>query len=298
MAHRGKGANHVWTIEEDAKLVESIVELKRSGNWDGESGSGLKKGYQKELEKILQEKLPGHCLKEKPHIESRCKLLKKQYHAIYDVLANGELSGFGWDEDRKCVTASADVWDDYLKSHPDCTFMRNKPFPYYDQLALVWGKDRANGINAEAPIDVIEDLERDQNMDGAVEESDDDSVRIIPPRTTSRGEGTSKKSERKRRRSSDGLIVSLERMTNTLTAQMDKSDDQTAKYMESFVGVEQERKDNRRKLNGELQKIEVLTNSQRQKAAMKLVRDPDLLDYFFTLDDDSQKEIFLIELLG
>ena len=114
MARRGK-SNHVWTIEEDAKLVESIVELKRSKNWDGESGSGLRKGYQKELEKILQEKLPGNGLKEKPHIESRCKLLKKQYHAIYDVRANGELSGFGWDDERKCVTASADVWDDYLK---------------------------------------------------------------------------------------------------------------------------------------------------------------------------------------
>ncbi|KAH6786760.1 hypothetical protein C2S52_006312 [Perilla frutescens var. hirtella] len=160
MARRGKGANHVWTAEEDMKLVESMVELKKSGNWDGESGSGLKKGHKKELERILEEKLPGHGLREKPHIESRCKLLKKQYHAIYDVRTNGELSGFGWDDARKCLTASKDVWDDYLKSHPDSTFMKHESFPYYDQLALVWGKDRANGMYAEAPRDVIEDLER------------------------------------------------------------------------------------------------------------------------------------------
>ncbi|XP_057788952.1 protein ALP1-like [Salvia miltiorrhiza] len=120
---------------------------------------------------------------------------------------------------------------------------------------------RATGLNAEAPKDVIEDLERDQNVDQADEESDDDSV-------------------------------------HTLTTNMDKSNDQMGKYMESIVGVDQERKDNRRKLNEELQKIEVLTHSQRQRAAMKLVRDPNLLDYFFTLDDHSQKEIFLIELLG
>ncbi|KAH6806086.1 hypothetical protein C2S51_030917 [Perilla frutescens var. frutescens] len=261
MARRGKGANHVWTVEEDAKLVESMVELKRSGNWDGESGTGLKKGHQKELEKILEEKLPGHGLREKPHIESRCKLLKKQYHAIYDVRSSGGLSGFGWDDDTKC-------------SHPDCTFMKHKSFLYYDQLALVWGKDRANGMYAEAPRDVIENLEREDNLNQEDQEFDEDDDHIIPPTTKSRGE-TSKKPERKRRRSADGLILSLERITDALTSNMDKSNEQL-----------------------ELQKIEYLTSGERQKAAMKLVRDPDLLDYFFTIQDDAEKESFMIELLG
>ena len=115
MSRRGKGANHVWSVEEDKILIESMVELKKSGTFDGENGNGLRKGYQKELERMLQEKLLGHGLKEKPHIESRCKTLKKQFSAIYDVRANGELSGFGWDDEKKCVTASADVWSDYLK---------------------------------------------------------------------------------------------------------------------------------------------------------------------------------------
>ncbi|KAH6823450.1 hypothetical protein C2S53_014658 [Perilla frutescens var. hirtella] len=260
MSRRGKGANHVWTIEEDEKLVESMVELKRSGNWDGEGGSGLKKNYQKELERILQDKLPGHGLKEKPHIESRYKLLKKQYYAIYDVRSNGELSGFGWDDDKKCVTASTD-------SHPDCSFMKNKPFPYYDQLSLIWSKDRATGINAETPIDVVKDLEREENVNQEDEELDEDGVHIIPPTTKSQSEG--KKPERKRRRSTDGLILSLERMTDALTSHMDKSNEQMD-----------------------------LMSVEKQKAAMKLVRDPELLDYFFTLQDDAQKETLLLELLA
>ncbi|XP_042019106.1 uncharacterized protein At2g29880-like [Salvia splendens] len=294
MARRGK-SNRVWTIEEDAKLVESIVELKRSKNWDGESGSGLRKGYQKELEKILQEKLPGNGLKEKPHIESRCKLLKKQYHAIYDVRANGELSGFGWDDERKCVTASADVWADYLKSHPDCTFMKNKSFPYFDQLSIVWGKDRAAGLHAEVPLDVVEELDREENVDQVDGESGEDGV---PSLTTPRDEGTSKRLDRKRRRSSDGFISSLERMTNVLVAYMDKSNDQMNKILESVTGGDKEKKDNRHMLYEKLQEIEALTDSQRQKAVMKLVRDPDLLDYFFTLHDEGAKKMFLIELLG
>ncbi|KAH6764233.1 hypothetical protein C2S51_015482 [Perilla frutescens var. frutescens] len=296
MSHRGKGANYVWTIEEDEKLVESMVELKRSGNWDGEGGSGLKKNYKKELERILQDKLPGHGLKEKPHIESRCKLLKKQYYAIYDVRSNGELSGFGWDDDKKCVTASTDVWDDYLKSHPDCSFMKNKSFPYYDQLSLIWSKDRATGINAETPIDVVEDLEREENVNQEDEELDEDGVHIIPPTTKSQREG--KKPERKRSRSTDGLILSLERMTDALTSHMDKSNEQMGKFVETVAGVDQEKKNNRHKLNEELQKIEDLTSVEKQKAAMKLVRDPELLDYFFTLQDDAQKETLLLELLA
>lgn len=236
-------ANHVWSIEEDAKLVESMVELKRSGNWDGESGSGLKKNYQKEIERILQEKLPGRGLKEKPHMESRCKLLKKQYYSIYDVRTNGELSGFGWDDDRKCVTASPDVWNDYLKSHPDCTFMKNKYFPHYDQLALVWGKDRASGVNAETPIDAVEDLDRETNLNQEDGESNEDDVHIIPPPTNSQGEGTSKKSERKRRRSADGLIINLERMTNALTTHMDNSNEQMSNLVQSLVGVDRQKMD-------------------------------------------------------
>ncbi|XP_047948979.1 uncharacterized protein At2g29880-like [Salvia hispanica] len=263
MARRGK-SNHVWTIEEDAKLVESIVELKRSKNWDGESGSGLRKGYQKELEKILQEKLP-------------------------------ELSGFGWDDERKCVTASADVWDDYLKSHPDCTFMKNKSFPYFDQLSIVWGKDRAAGLHAEVLVDVVEELDREENVDQVDGESGEDGV---PSLTTPRDEGTSKRLDRKRRRSSDGFISSLERMTNVFAAHMDKSNDQMNKILESVTGGDKEKKDNRRMLYEKLQEIEALTDSQRQKAAMKLVRDPDLLDYFFTLHDEGAKKMFLIELLG
>lgn len=43
MVHN-KGANHVWSIEDDKMLVELMVELKKSGKWDGESGTGLKKG--------------------------------------------------------------------------------------------------------------------------------------------------------------------------------------------------------------------------------------------------------------
>ena len=111
-----KSSTHVWTQEEDAKLIEAMLELKDKGTFNNTEGKGFKSGYKKELEKMLEEKLPGHGLKEKPHIESCCKTLKKQYHYIYDV-CHYEGSGFGWDDDKKCVTTNADVWDNYLKAN-------------------------------------------------------------------------------------------------------------------------------------------------------------------------------------
>lgn len=86
-------------------------------------------------------------------------------------------------------------------------------------------------------------------------------------------------------------------MNNVFVAYMDKSNDQLSKIAESLTRGEKEEKDNRHKLYEKLQEIEFLTDSQRQKAAIKLVRDPNLLDYFLTLHEDEVKKIFFIELL-
>ncbi|KAG6401191.1 hypothetical protein SASPL_138039 [Salvia splendens] len=164
----------------------------------------------------------------------------------------------------------------------DCTFM-----------SLVWDEDRATGLNAKAPLDVVENLDKDQNVDQVDKESGEDGA---PSITSPRDKGTSKRFERKRR-SSDDLISSLERMANVFIAHFNKSNDQMDEILESFTRGDKERKDNRHKLNEKLQEIEVLIDSQRQRVAMKLVPDPDLLDYFYTLHDDEAKKVFLMELL-
>ena len=56
--------------------------------------SSFKPGYTKALEKYIHNKFLGCTLKANPHIESRVKLLKRQYSAIKDMLGPGA-SGFG-----------------------------------------------------------------------------------------------------------------------------------------------------------------------------------------------------------
>lgn len=62
------------------------------------------------LEKLVQSRIPNSPMKADPHIESRVKTLKKQYHVILEML---QASGFGWDDTEKCMTTTKDVFDDW-----------------------------------------------------------------------------------------------------------------------------------------------------------------------------------------
>lgn len=41
-----------------------------------------------------------------------------------------------------------------MQSHRNVKGLPNKPLPHYDDLAVVFGKDRARGTNSECPVDM------------------------------------------------------------------------------------------------------------------------------------------------
>ncbi|XVF71552.1 hypothetical protein PTKIN_Ptkin12aG0047200 [Pterospermum kingtungense] len=108
---------------------------------------------------MMESRLLESKLKAIPHIESRVKLMKKQYYAIAEMLTVG--SGFGWNNVDKCVTASKDVFDDWVRTHSNAKGMRNKAFPHYDDFAIIFGKDRATGAGAETAADAVEQLDEE-----------------------------------------------------------------------------------------------------------------------------------------
>nr|DAD38925.1 TPA_asm: hypothetical protein HUJ06_013247 [Nelumbo nucifera] len=49
-------------------------------------------------------------------------------------------SGFGWDDVKKCITCEEEVSNGWVKSHPHAKGLRNKLFPFFDDLSINLGE--------------------------------------------------------------------------------------------------------------------------------------------------------------
>ncbi|XP_058111696.1 uncharacterized protein At2g29880-like [Magnolia sinica] len=104
-------------------------------------------GFKKEMYKIVVESVRralGISVMEK-HVSNRLRTLKRLYFEVRDTL---NASWFGWDDDKKLVTTSDDVWDDYIWSHPYAQHVRGKPVRRYDDFVFLFGSNRATGLRA------------------------------------------------------------------------------------------------------------------------------------------------------
>ncbi|TYK05796.1 retrotransposon protein [Cucumis melo var. makuwa] len=63
-------------------------------------------------------------------------------------------SGFGWNDEEKCIITEKELFDNWVRSHPATKGLLNKPFPYYDELTYVFGRDRATGQFVETFVNV------------------------------------------------------------------------------------------------------------------------------------------------
>ncbi|XP_052479248.1 uncharacterized protein At2g29880-like [Gossypium raimondii] len=151
-----RGTKIKWVPEEDAALVSCMVDLHNVRTFNADTG--FKAGYLNELEKMLEKALPNAMLKAKPNIESRIRLLKREWSIVYDMLNDQKNSGFGWDEHRQLVVAEDAVWDSYLKSHKEAAQFRHRTFPYYDQLTAIYARDQATGKDAQSAADVLQEI--------------------------------------------------------------------------------------------------------------------------------------------
>ncbi|KAL2924132.1 Glutamate--tRNA ligase 2 [Bienertia sinuspersici] len=88
-----------WSPSEDRALISAMNDLVDLGGWKTDNGQ-FKNGAYAKLEAIMKQKEPDFEKKAKPHIESRVKLLRKQYDAISEML-NPSASGFGWNDNGK-----------------------------------------------------------------------------------------------------------------------------------------------------------------------------------------------------
>ncbi|XP_038881967.1 uncharacterized protein LOC120073288 [Benincasa hispida] len=73
--------------------------------------------------------------------------------------------GFRWNEEFKSVQMEREIFDFWVRSHPNAKGLWNKPFPHYDELSSVCGKDRATGHYGEPPVVMASNLFREMEDD-------------------------------------------------------------------------------------------------------------------------------------
>ncbi|XP_074588588.1 uncharacterized protein LOC141844431 [Curcuma longa] len=283
----------IWTKQEDAALVDCLVELSRDSAWKSENG--FRTGYLLHLEKLMAARVPSSNLKATPHIESRYKLLKRQFHAISEMLNHS--SGFGWNDVEKCIIASKDVFDDWVKSHPGAIGLRNKEFPHFDDLMCVWGKDRATGAGAETPADAVEEINLcDEEADTFVHEIDEqgegheyeESVReeirkseMDTPDSSFCPSSKKQTIKKKQKKSDDALGDMVGEMHRYITVVTEANEQ--LKGISTYFKKQSESSDRKMRIYDELMELPDLSEQEIMDVGEYILTDEHKIDNFFAL---------------
>ncbi|PON94180.1 Myb/SANT-like domain containing protein [Trema orientale] len=301
---KGLGQNkRFWTADEDNKLIEALLEIHNERKYKAEGN--FKAGHLTAIERYLEIHLPGCGLKAKPHIESRMKTLKAQFYTVHEMLTSLNYSGFGWDADRKLVYAEKPVWDAYLQSYKDTAPFKHKAFPYYEELCMVFGKDRATGNDADGLADAVDDIARTEanndmdehdinNAQPNMGDAEADNLEFMSFSQASQVPQSRSDGSSKRKRKSGGsddlgeaikeaALVIAKEMKESFTRLSDAINDK--EMNERQIGV-----------NEELIRTTFLGILERHRATLLITRDIHTLNVFSGLRDD-EKEIWVRALL-
>nr|GEU67681.1 hypothetical protein [Tanacetum cinerariifolium] len=128
---RGRGKNKCfWEESETELLLDVLQDMANDPSW--KTDNGFRSNYLGEVHRRILAKRPDFAKIVSPHIESKVACEKQWY-------------------------------ENYCKNHKEARGLWDVPFPYFNKLELVYGKDRATGKGAEGFEDAIHNLENEFN---------------------------------------------------------------------------------------------------------------------------------------
>ncbi|KAA1102417.1 hypothetical protein PGTUg99_033775 [Puccinia graminis f. sp. tritici] len=169
-----RGTTRPRTLQWTSVMEKAAIQLYYDAALEGRRlDNGFKSDVHQHVVNKLNEQFPGA-----EFTISKCKSkLSQSFKKEYDAfLACRNASGFGWDEIRCEVTASNDVWEHFLKSHPQARRFRNQPFPEWEQLQVIFGAsatgDAAKSLTQHAKEGTVRDKPADKSSSSENDEGE------------------------------------------------------------------------------------------------------------------------------
>ncbi|KAF8396625.1 hypothetical protein HHK36_018249 [Tetracentron sinense] len=138
-----------WNVDMDNVLVEILFDQMAIGN---KADPGWKPQTYQAVVNTLNARFNISINKE--NVKNRLKSWGNYYTIISEIIKQ---SGFSWDTHKKMITVDDEnVWNAYVKSNLNVGPYRYKVIENWDDLVLLFGKDKANGECAENVVDADE----------------------------------------------------------------------------------------------------------------------------------------------
>ncbi|KAJ3991183.1 Myb/SANT-like DNA-binding domain-containing protein [Lentinula boryana] len=167
------GKKAVWSTADDLILLTVLKEHKSAG-FQTDNGGFHNDAYKAAAARLTQSISKGPK-KTSEMCKTRWSTVKKDFKAVKSIR---EKSGFGWDAERCLATATAEVWEDLIKSKPSLKCWKTKRFPLYDNVLDLIEGQVATGATAFFPGVVRPANEGDNDTEGDRAKGDDEDNEV------------------------------------------------------------------------------------------------------------------------